>query len=91
MYQPMTGRRVQRPPRSRSQYPVEAVIETLDTNRAYRIDLDGRDAMTVVASLYRLLRRRGYQLRYRREGSALIAWAERLPDSAAPKRRRATA
>jgi hypothetical protein len=88
MYQPAT---VKRPPPTRSRYPVEAVIRTLDTNTACRIELKDREAMTIVASLYRLLRRRGYQLRYRREGSALIAWAERLPDSAAPKRRKVSA
>jgi hypothetical protein len=88
MYQPAT---VKRPPPTRSRYPVEAVIRTLDTNTACRIELKDREAMTIVASLYRLLRRRGYQLRYRREGSALIAWAERLMEPTAPKRRKVTA
>jgi hypothetical protein len=87
----VSGRVVRRPPRMRTRYPVEAIIETVDTNNAYRIELKDREAMTIVASLYRLLKRRGYQLRYRREGSAVIAWAERLPDSAAPKRRKVSA
>jgi hypothetical protein len=82
---------VPRPPRVQTQYPIEAILETLDTDKAYRMRLADRDLPTVVASLYRLLKRRGYQFRYRRRGSDLIAWAERRPEAAAPKRRKVTA
>jgi hypothetical protein len=78
---PITGRTVPRPRRAQDRVEpiIQAILETLDTDKAYRLPLVGRHPGTVVAPLYYWLKRRGgMRLRYRTaaDGQAILAWVE---------------
>lgn len=75
---------VDRPPLpSRSKYPVDALLGTVNTKKAVRVRFDGIPAKTVIMSLHQVAHRTGHRLRYRQERTALIAWLERKTEKGA--------
>ncbi len=59
-----------------------AVIETAETGAAVRIDLNGRKWGNVYHSAALTVKRRGLQLRMRRDGAVLYLWCEQKKETA---------
>ena len=61
---------------------VAALIETATNGQACRIPLNGSPALAKSHLLRNLLYYRGYFLRSRKDGDALICWVEKREDGA---------
>jgi hypothetical protein len=80
----MKHRIVRRPMKTWSRYPIAELIRTTGTRNAVRIELNGKRRNTVVSNLLRVLRKQGYQLRYRADGqTAIVAWVDPIKNGAA--------
>lgn len=72
---PFTGGRA-------AKYPIQAVLDTLDTKQALHIEARGADLLRLINALGKAVKSRRADLRFRhvRDDSGLVTWVEKRRD-----------